>query len=38
MEYLQAEDVLERAEETNELEGGSLCTITLRGIETLREA
>ena len=37
MEYLQAEDALERAEETSELEGGSLYTITLRGMEMLRE-
>jgi hypothetical protein len=37
MEYLQAEGVLERAEETSELEGGSLYIITLRGMEMLRE-
>jgi hypothetical protein len=38
MEYLQAEDVLQEAEESRELgEGGSLYTITLRGIELLRE-
>ena len=37
MEYLQAEDVLERAEETSELEGGKLYTITIRGMEMLRE-
>jgi hypothetical protein len=37
MEYLQAEDVLEWAEETRELAGSSLYTITLRGMEMLRE-
>jgi hypothetical protein len=37
MKYLQAEDVLERAEETSELEGSPLYTITLRGMERLRE-
>jgi hypothetical protein len=38
MEYLQAEDVLEWAEESRELGGGSpLYTITLRGMEMLRE-
>src|ERR671912_316766 len=38
MEYLQAEDVLEEAEESRELgEGGPLYTITLRGMEMLRE-
>ena len=37
MEYLQAEDVLEWAEETRELAGGPLYTITLRGMEMLRE-
>ena len=38
MEYLQAEDVLEWAEETRELGGGGpLYTITLRGMEMLRE-
>ena len=37
MEYLQAEDVLERAEETRELAGSHLYTITLRGMEMLRE-
>jgi hypothetical protein len=37
MEYLQAEDVLERAEETSELEEGTLYTITLRGMGMLRE-
>ena len=38
MEYLQAEDVLERAEVTLELqlEGSPLYTITLRGMEMLR--
>jgi len=36
MEYLQAEGVLERAEETSELAGSSLYTITLRGMEMLR--
>jgi hypothetical protein len=38
MEYLQAEDVLVWAVETRELAGGSsLYTITLRGMEMLRE-
>ena len=38
MEYLQAQDVLEEAEESRELGGGgSLYTITLRGMEMLRE-
>jgi hypothetical protein len=38
MEYLQAEDVLEEAEETRQLGGGGpLYTITLRGMEMLRE-
>ena len=38
MEYLQAEDVLEEAEESRELgEGGPLYTITLRGMQMLRE-
>jgi hypothetical protein len=38
MEYLRAEDVLEEAEESRELGGGgSLYTITLRGMEMLRE-
>jgi hypothetical protein len=37
MEYLQAEDVLERAEETRKLAGSHLYTITLRGMEMLRE-
>jgi hypothetical protein len=37
MEYLQAEDVLEEAEESHELGGGPLYTITLRGMEMLRE-
>jgi hypothetical protein len=37
MEYLQAEGVLERAEETSELAGSPLYTITLRGMEMLRE-
>jgi hypothetical protein len=37
MEYLQAEDVLERVEETRELSGSPLYTITLRGMEMLRK-
>jgi hypothetical protein len=37
MEYLQAEGVLVWAEETRELAGSSLYTITLRGMEMLRE-
>ena len=37
MEYLQAEDALERVEESSELEGSPLYTITLRGMEMLRE-
>ena len=37
MEYLQAEDVLEWAGETRELAGSPLYTITLRGMEMLRE-
>jgi hypothetical protein len=37
MEYLQAEDVLDEAEESRELEEGLLYTITLRGMEMLRE-
>ena len=37
MEYLQAEDVLEWAEETRELAGSPIYTITLRGMEMLRE-
>jgi hypothetical protein len=35
MEYLQAEDALERAEESRELEGSPLYTITLRGMQML---
>jgi hypothetical protein len=38
MEYLQAEDALELAEETRELEGRPLYTITLRGMQMLPEA
>ena len=37
MEYLEAEDALERAEESRELEGGPLYTITLRGMQMLPE-
>jgi hypothetical protein len=37
MEYLQAEEALERAEESLELEGSPLYTITLRGMEMLPE-
>jgi hypothetical protein len=37
MEYLEAEDALELAEESRELEGGPLYTITLRGMELLPE-
>jgi hypothetical protein len=38
MGYLQAEDVLEEAEESGELGGGgSLYTITLRGMEMLQK-
>ena len=38
MEYLQAQDVLEEAEESRELGGGGpLYTLTLRGMEMLRE-
>jgi hypothetical protein len=37
MEYLQAEDVLEWAEEPRELAGSPLYTITLRGMQMLRE-
>jgi hypothetical protein len=37
MEYLQAEDVLEWAEETRELAGSPLYIITLRGMEMLQE-
>ena len=35
MEYLEAEDALERAEESRELEGSSLYTNTLRGMQML---
>jgi hypothetical protein len=37
IEYLQAEDVLEWAEEPSELAGSPLYTITLRGMQMLRE-
>ena len=37
LEYLQAEGALERAEESHELEGGPLYTITLRGMQMLPE-
>jgi hypothetical protein len=38
MEYLQAEDVLEEAEESRKLGGGGpLYTIMLRGMQMLRE-
>jgi hypothetical protein len=37
MEYLEAEDALERAEESRELAGEPLYTITLRGMEMLPE-
>ena len=38
MEYLQAEDVLQEAEESRELgRGGPLYTITLRGMQMLQE-
>jgi hypothetical protein len=37
MEYLQAEGVLEWAEETRELMGRPLYSITLRGMQMLRE-
>ena len=37
MEYLQAEEVLEWAEESRVLAGSPLYTITLRGMEMLRE-
>jgi hypothetical protein len=36
MEYLQAEEALERAEVSLELAGSPLYTITLRGMEMLR--
>ena len=35
MEYLETEEALERTEESSELEGGQLYTITLRGMEML---
>ena len=38
MEYLQAEDALERAEESSELEGSPLYAITLRGMKMVPEA
>jgi hypothetical protein len=38
MEYLEAEDALERAEESSELEGSPLYTVTLRGMQMLPEA
>ncbi len=38
MEYLQAEGVLEWAEETRELAGKPVYAITLRGMGMLREA
>ena len=37
IEYLQAEDVLEWAEESRELGGNPLYTITLRGMKMLQE-
>jgi hypothetical protein len=37
MEYLEAEDALELAEEPRELEGSPLYTITLRGMQMLPE-
>jgi hypothetical protein len=37
MEYLEAEDALERAEESSELEGSPLYTITLKGMQMLPE-
>jgi hypothetical protein len=37
MEYLQAEGILEWAEETRELMGRPLYSITLRGMQMLRE-
>ena len=37
MEYLQAEEALEQAEESLELEGSPLYTITLRGMAMLQE-
>jgi len=37
MEYLEAEDALEWAEESRELGGSPLYTITLRGMEMLQE-
>ncbi len=37
MEYLQAENVLEEAEESRELGEGPFYTITLRGMEILQE-
>ena len=37
MEYLQAEDLLEEAEESRELGEGPFYTITLRGMQMLRE-
>jgi hypothetical protein len=37
MEYLEAEDALERAEESIELEGSPLYIITLRGMQMLPE-
>jgi hypothetical protein len=37
MEYFEAEGALERVEESRELEGGPLYTITLRGMEMLPE-
>jgi hypothetical protein len=37
IEYLEAEDALERAEESRELGGGPLYTITLRGMRMLPE-
>jgi len=36
MEYLQAEEALQQAEESLELGGSPLYTITLRGMEMLR--
>ncbi len=38
MEYLQAEGVLEWAEETHELVGKPIYAVTLRGLEMPREA
>ena len=37
MEYLQAEDAMEWAEETHELAGTPLYTMKLRGMEMLRD-